>query len=41
MKSQKKLPSKDKELTRLSQEMLSCWVSTEIDYPVPIDDKPT
>ena len=35
------MPSKDKELTRLSQDVASSWVSTEVDYTDSIDDKPT
>ena len=41
LKSQTNLQSKDNESTRLSQEIASSWVSTEVDYTVSIDDKPT
>ena len=35
------MPSKDKESTRLSQDIWSSWFLTEADYAVPIGDKPT
>ena len=39
LKSQTNLPPKDKESTSLSQDIASSWVSTEVYYTVPSDDK--
>ena len=41
LKSQMKLPSKYKESTRSSQDIAFSWDSTEVDFVVTIDDKPT
>ena len=41
LKSHPNMPSKDKESTRLSQDIWSSWFLTEADYAVPIGDKPT
>ena len=40
-KSQTKLPSKDKESTSFPHDIAPSWFSTEVDYTVPINDKPT
>ena len=41
LNSKIKLPSKDKESTHLYQYISSSWDSTEVNYTVPSDDKPT
>ena len=41
LNSQPMLPSKQNESTHLSQDVALSWVSTEVDYISPIEDKPT
>ena len=41
LKSQMKLPLEDMESYCLYHDNESSWVSTEVDYTVPIRDKPT